>query len=89
MVADPYEETGRREVFAMTPGTIARTDGAVPAATPRVDWHQGLGLIHRVAGRAHASVVPIIDGRAVVEGAVLTACDRLPDIRAELPRWPW
>lgn len=89
VVVDPREPSGSREVYALTPGTIARTDGAVPAASPRVDWQQGLAVLRRVAGVAHPALVPILDGRAVVEGRVLTARDRLDDIKAALPGWRW
>ncbi len=89
VVADPRRLHGSREVFALTPGTIARTDGAVPAASPRVDWQQGLGIIRRVDGVAHESLCPIKAGRVIVDGRVLTARDRLPELREALPDWRW
>ena len=44
------EYTGTREVWAMSPGTLARVDGTVAGVSPRVDWQQSVALIHNYDG---------------------------------------
>jgi hypothetical protein len=63
---------GQRVIQAFSPGTISRIDGAVPAATPRVDWQQGLGLVEFDKGPlVGITPLPIQEGRCFFEGTVL------------------
>lgn len=80
---------GIRRIFALTPGTIARVDGVVPAAVAEVDWQQGLGVIRRSGGRVLPSVVPIEDGECCLDGKWLVGRDRLPDIAEAWPAFRW
>ena len=79
-----HTANGQRTVFAMSPGCLCRTDGAVPSATPRVDWQQGVGVVwyDPDSGTVHPVVVPIIDGVAFYDGRRFEARDRTADIAA-------
>lgn len=79
---------GQEVIFAMTPGTITRTDGVVPAASPRVDWQQGLGIVTRdnETGVISASAVPIQRGQLMWRGEVLRGEDRVEEIENAINR---
>ena len=71
---------GQRTITCMSPGTLCRTDGAVPAATPRVDWQQGLGVVTRGPGQTWFEVAQIHDGRLVYGSLRLEGRDRIDDL---------
>jgi hypothetical protein len=83
--------SGPTTIYAMIPGTIARTDGIVPGVvagrSTRCDWQQGLGIVSLLppTAQSHASVtmrtVSIHDGRAAFNGKVLRGRDRIDEIR--------
>lgn len=73
--------SGQRTITCMSPGTLCRTDGAVPAATPRVDWQQGLGVITHSGGQSYTAAVQIHDGCLVWSGEELEAQDRIDELR--------
>lgn len=58
---------------AFCPGTIARIDGAVPAAVPRVNWQQGCAVVtYEPRGTRYGiEPVPIRDGLGLWRGRVL------------------
>ena len=66
----------------MSPGTLCRTDGAVPAATPRVDWQQGLAVLTKKGDRIYTNVMQIHGGTLAWSGKHFEARDRLKDLRA-------
>lgn len=70
---------GPRTVWALSPGTLARLDGVVPAATSQVDWQQGLGLV-RLDRHAHVTMtlLPIQSGSIVYPGGRLLVAHRSP-----------
>ena len=74
--------TGQRVITCMSPGTLCRTDGAVPAATPRVDWQQGLAVLTKKGDRIYTNVMQIHDGTLAWSGKHFEARDRLKDLRA-------
>lgn len=78
---------GERTLWAMSPGTIARIDGAVPSAVSRVDWQQGLAVIERDAsGRLYPQLLTIEDGRTCWCREVLEGADRAEEI-SEATGW--
>lgn len=77
------------ERHALTPGCLCRVDGEVPASVERVDWQQGLGVLRRVCGDVFPEVLPIQNGRAVINGRVYEAGDPLPAIAAMFPSYRW
>jgi len=72
-----------RLIHAISPGCLCRVDGAVPATTKRVDWHQGFVGLHLVGDTVHANLTTIIDGTAWLGGRGITGQDR----SAELAHW--
>jgi len=74
---------GQRVLWALSPGTITRIDGVVPANTSRVDWQQGLAVIERdEGGSLYPSLVPITEGVCVWRGERLAGRCRRDDLRA-------
>ena len=72
---------GVREIWAASPGTLARVDGAVPAATSRVDWQQGLGVQWSAGGEVWHEIIPIQRGACLWRGELLAGEDRGEEIR--------
>ena len=77
---------GRRFIHSMSPGCICALDGAVPGASKRSNWQQGLGVVDKTTtpeGESHVSMypVPITDGTIVWDGSVLYGEDRTDEIR--------
>lgn len=76
----PYRKT----ISAMSPGCLCRLDDGVPQ-TPgqsQVDWQQGLGIIYADNAGESMQLIPIDNGRAVVDGTSLDGEDRTADLRA-------
>ena len=63
----PIDAASSGQQWAMSCGTLARIDGAVPGSHAP-DWHQGLGLIR--SGR-RPQTVTITDGAAMFDGALI------------------
>jgi len=80
---------GRRDrhiVEAFSPGCLCRIDGAVPGKKAKVQWQQGIALVRYTnTTRNDYSISPIAidDGRALAEGALYLAEDRLSDLMAD------
>lgn len=54
---------GPYTVWAMSPGTLARLDGVVPAGCANVDWQQGLGIVNvDTKGVVSMRLITIVDG---------------------------
>ena len=75
LVHDHDSHSGRitRHLFGMEIGhlmSMRKADvangGYLKAGS--ANWQQGIGLLHEVNGRAFPSLIPIIEGRCVVEG---------------------
>ena len=74
----PYRKT----ISAMSPGCLCRLDDGVPQ-TPgqsQVDWQQGLGIIYADDAGESMQLIPIDDGRAVVDGASFQGEDRTEEL---------
>ena len=63
-----HDTKGHRVIFAVSPGTLCRVDGAVPAASKRVDWQQGLAILVNDGNRTSCQLIPIDDGIAYIHG---------------------
>lgn len=77
MAKTTHPRKGQCTYYAFCPGTLARIDGAVPAATPRVNWQQGLGVVWYKEGKGLYQFVhvPIFGGIAVYDGRLLQGVD--------------
>ena len=65
---------GSRTVTFMSPGCLTRLDGMVPAATPRVDWQQGVGVAYLDRdGTVSMMPIPINNGRLIWQGEIISA----------------
>ena len=82
---------GARYITAASPGALCLNTGAVPAARSRVDWQQGVGIITRVGDRAFHEVHAILDGVALIDGALYEAAPAryLSDLRTRWPGFAW
>jgi hypothetical protein len=63
----------RRQITGMSPGTLARIDGAVPGVTMYPNWSQGLGFAVRDGDNVHMWNAPILGGAVYVNGKMLKA----------------
>ncbi len=82
-----YGPRGRRTIFAASPGSLCRIDGAVPAVKGRVDWQQGLAVLTNDGHRTHCQLIPIDDGVGYVYGRQVIGRDLGPEI-AQAIDWP-
>jgi hypothetical protein len=66
---------GQRVITVMSPGCLCRLDGVVPAAAPRNDWQQGVGLVSLDVATGDVTMlpVPIYGGRLLWHGTVISA----------------
>ena len=80
---------GHYERFALTPGCMCRLDDVVPAVAERMDWQQGLGVLRRVGDVVLPELIPIVEGTCTINGKVIEAGDRVPEIAQMFPRFRW
>jgi hypothetical protein len=81
-----HEKKGTRIVSVQSVGCLCRIDGIVPGAgkSNKANWQQAIGMIEYFTdGRPEHIVIPIPinNGRAVYNGKVYEARDRLDEIR--------
>jgi hypothetical protein len=80
---------GERVIWALSPGTITRIDGVVPAFSSRVNWQQGLAVLERTDDeRIFPQILKIEDGRTVWCREVLEGRDRVDELR-EATGWSY
>lgn len=76
-----------RTITAVSFGCLCRIDGVVPGHDLRQNWQQGLGVIEYTADGYHAEIeIPIERGRAVYNGKIYTARERLEDLERDTGR---
>lgn len=64
-----HKQSRRRTINVVCPGCLCRVDGAVPAASPRVNWQQGIGYAYYDADSCkQMGVIPIENGEAYFDG---------------------
>lgn len=80
---------GGAQVTAYCPGCLCHIDGRVPGGNSRQNWRQGVGILEWEDDLVSVTHIPFIKGRAVWNGQVFTARDRLPDLKKDLPDWNW
>lgn len=80
-----FPRKGDRTYVAISPGTVARVDGAVPPQKKRTNWQQGCCIVHYEQGDGIFSqeLVNIYGGRAVANGLVYDGRDRVEEIKAD------
>lgn len=79
----------KRTITGYCPGCACHVDGRVPAARSKIRWRQGFGLIQWHGQHIGIEHVPVWDGKAVWRGKVYQARDTVPDLKEDLPEWPW
>lgn len=86
-----HERDGRRVLAGFCPGCACHIDGRVPGKMSRQQWQQGLAVVdYEVDGTGFAiSPVVIEDGRAIWDGCLFEARDRLEEVRVAFPDWSW
>ncbi|RPJ03160.1 MAG: hypothetical protein EHM39_00025 [Chloroflexi bacterium] len=87
--ARPDANGGMQQITAYSPGCLCHIDGRVPGAHARSNWRQGIGVVEWYEDQVSIHHIPIRNGRAVYQGKVYQARDRVPDLRADLPDWNW
>lgn len=78
-----HEKSGARGVAVHSVGCLCRVDGIVPGRKARNNWQQAIGMIEYYDdGRPDHTVIPIPinDGRAVYNGKLYEARDRVEEI---------
>lgn len=79
-----YPMKGPVTYGAYSMGTTARIDGAVPAATDRVDWQPGFGVVNYTdEGYFHVTQYSINDGRVILDKTLFEAGDQ-EELRATI-----
>jgi hypothetical protein len=76
---------GRHVVQVLCPGTIARIDGAVPAASSRIDWQQGIAVVEYLETSPLFNLSPILfqDEQAFYNGKLYSANFDLEQLRKD------
>lgn len=80
---------GQRTITAYCPGCVCRIDGAVPGKRKRMNWQQGFALVDYWLDEFTIYDVEVREGRALWDGQVFEARDRVEDLRGDLPEWRW
>ena len=83
---------GHQVVQAVNPGCMCRTDYVVPGHKRGQNWQQGIAVIRyemSAATRPEIMLVGIENGRALYDGHVFEARDRVADIATDIPHWNW
>lgn len=83
--------TGPEVIQAVSIGCACKIDGTVPGSKTGDQWQNGCCVVDYEADGAMASGNPVLikDGRAVWDGCLFNARDRLEDLRGDLPDWKW
>jgi len=76
---------GIKSVTAMGVGTMARLDGIVPSNRKRNNWQNGIATIYYNDEYESMSLVPIEDGRMVLDGQLMEGEDRTEELAAQIP----
>lgn len=76
---------------AFCPGTLARIDGRVPAATSRVNWQQGFAIVDFEPGNGLFKIehVPIHNGVAIFDGRIFRGYFDPQRLVSEASGWRW
>jgi hypothetical protein len=75
---------GRRPIYAFCPGCLCRVDGIVPGAKARQNWQQGIAVVYHDDKTELTPVpIPIRQGRAIFDGVLYEARNRLEDLRRD------
>lgn len=78
-----------RTTTAYCPGCVCRIDGAVPGKSKRQNWQQGLAVVTFAEEGFSIDDVEIREGRALWDGRVLVARERVEDLRRDVVGWSW
>lgn len=80
-----HSRRGAISYKVISPGTIARIDGVVPAKKKRQNWQQGFAVVEHELGNGlfHDDTVNIYGGRAVYGGRLYVGVDRTERIARE------
>ena len=86
-----HERNRARLIAGFCPGCTCHIDGRVPAKAAQSQWQEGCAIVdYEVEGNLYAIHPLVIDGgRAVWNGNLFTARDRLDEIRLAWEGWNW
>jgi hypothetical protein len=83
---------GETRIWGFCPGCVCMTDGRVPGHNvSSQQWHNGFAVIDYDPDGTLVGIQPVSveDGRAIWDGRVFEARDRLPEIQEAEPGWNW
>jgi hypothetical protein len=72
---------GLQYLHVFSPGCLCHIDGRVPGSKSQYNWQQGAGAVDVYDDMIQPYLWAIQEGRAIVDGALLLARDRLPEIK--------
>jgi len=86
-----YRRDGQSIIAGFCPGCTCYIDGRVPGKTSQQQWQNGCAIVDYEADGSLYAIHPIVidDGRAVWDGQLFVAQDRLDEIRDAWPEWEW
>ncbi|RLI83490.1 MAG: hypothetical protein DRP01_09020 [Archaeoglobales archaeon] len=84
-----YERNSTRVITAFCPGCACHVDGRVPGHKTAQEWQQGIALIEYTDTMHTITPIAIEEGRAIYNGELFEARDRLGDLKKDVPDWNW
>ena len=79
-----HTRQGTRTVAAWSMGCLCRIDGVVPGVKARQNWQQAIGIVEYLdTGEHNVAPIPINNGRAIYNGHIYTARQRIEDLKRE------
>ena len=73
-------------------GCTCRIDGEVPSKSNYSDWQQSAGLLQYTPDAHSFQHIPVTTStpkEAIVDENLFTARDRIPDLKKDIPSYPW
>jgi len=86
-----HERNRTRLIAGFCPGCVCHIDGRVPGKASRRQWQNGCAIVDYEADGSLYAIHPVVidEGRAVWDGRLFVAQDRLDEIRDAWPGWEW
>lgn len=78
-----FPRKGDRTYVAISPGTVARVDGAVPPQKKRTNWQQGFCIVSYDDEIFSQELVNIYGGKAIANGTLYKGESRVRDINRD------
>lgn len=84
-----YERNATRSITAFCPGCACHIDGRVPGHKRTQEWQQGIAMVEYSDNMHSITPIAIEDGKAIFDGKIFEARERLSDLRADCAGWNW